>query len=512
MEGKTRTIAILEIGSTGVRLLVAEIYPQGEWKVLDRAEKPVALGRDAFTSGQVTRESLMECLLVLRSFKELLTGWGINPQDIHLIATSALRVARNRDIFADRVHQETGFRLSIIEGVEETRLMYLAVRFALKNDLPLFWRANSMILEVGGGSTEIMLLRRGQMVAAHSLKIGTLLISKASRFDTASSRERYLDEILRNTSEMLNAEMDLSYFRTFVVVGSDVRIAADRAGTVLNENSRIIPRDAFIDFCKSIQDYSVEDCMEKLGLNFAEAEGLVPGLQVSRYLLERTGAAQVVVPRISIREGVLIDQSRGEAEHSAIQEEFYSQISASAVNLGRKYHFDENHGRHVAKLCLILFDALEREHGMKKRERMLLEAAALIHDVGMFVKTSGHQLHGHYIISNSEVFGLQPDELNLIANVVRYHRGPPPSPTDIAYLSLQREERVLVLKMASLLRIADALDRARSRRIRDFTVERKSETLVLRTSGNLDLSLERIGLDEKADFFQEVFGYRIILS
>ena len=115
---KTRLVAILEIGSTGIRSLVAELYGGGEWKFLDRAGKPIALGRDVFTSGQVSRESLLECLTVLRGFRELLAGWGIADEDIQCIATSALRAAKNRDVFVDRVRQETGFNFTVVEGIE----------------------------------------------------------------------------------------------------------------------------------------------------------------------------------------------------------------------------------------------------------------------------------------------------------------------------------------------------------------------------------------------------------
>jgi exopolyphosphatase/guanosine-5'-triphosphate,3'-diphosphate pyrophosphatase len=510
MEENSRPAAVVEIGSTGIRLLVAEISSNGLWKVLDRVEKPVALGQDVFTSGQVSRESFMECLSVLRNFREFLAGWGIADKNVHVIATSALRVARNRDVFADRVRLETGFMPAVVEGIEENRLMYLAVRFALKNDLPVFWRANSMILEIGGGSTELMLLRRGQMVAAHSLKLGTILIGQASRFGTAGARARYLNENLRSTSEFLNTELDLAHVRTLVIAGPDAGVAAAQAGAEINENCDIISREAFLNFAVKIQEYSVEESMQKFRISFAEAEGLVSGIMVQRFLLEQTGAAQVVVPRLSIREGLLIDLAQG--VDPSLQKEFFSQIIASAVNLGRKYHFDEAHSRHVARLCMILFDALAREHGMNMRERMMLETAAFLHDIGMFIKASGHQNHGQYIVANSEIFGLHREELDIIANVIRYHRGDPPSATDIEYLALQREDRIRVLKMASLLRVADALDRGHSQRIREITVERKSEAVVLRSGSGADLSLEHIGLEEKAGLFQEVFGYKVILS
>jgi len=507
-----RLVAVLEIGSTGVRLLVAQIQDDGQWTVMDNAGRPLALGRDVFNSGEFSRESLLGCLTVLQNFKELLAGWGIAAADAHVIATSALRVARNRDMFIDRIRQETDFNLTVVDGVEENRLMYLGVRFALKQDLPLFWRANSMIIEIGGGSTEIMLLRRGQMVAAHSIKLGTIIIDQRTRLGTGPSLlyERYLGETIRNTTSLLNAEMDLAHVRTFVMAGSDARYVALQAGTELNEHCRVIDREDFIAFAEKIRNYSVEECVQKLGITYAEAEGFIPGILVLKLFLEQTGAARVAVPLVSIREGYLIDMAQG--IDSDIQKEFYSQIIASAVSLGRRFHFDEAHSQHVARLCMRLFDSLERVHGMNQRQRMMLETAAVLHDIGAFIKASGHNRHGQYIVANSEIFGLPRDEQDIIANVIRYHRGDPPSEADIEYISLQREERILVLKMASILRVADALDRGHSQQIKDITVDRRAETIVLHAQGGYDISLELMGAEEKIGLFQDAFGYKIVLS
>ncbi|MCL2804880.1 MAG: HD domain-containing protein [Treponema sp.] len=504
--------AILEIGSTGIRLHVAEIYYNNEWQVLDRAARPVSLGRDVFTSGVVSRESMLECLVVLQNYRELLAGWGIKDDNIHVIATSALRVARNRDIFIDRVRQETGFKLNIVEGIEENRLMYLAVRFALKQNVPLFSRANSMIIDIGGGSTEIMLLRRGQMVSAHSLKMGTIIIDKHSRhgFGAGIFYERYLNENIRNTLGMLNMEMDLAHVRTMVAAGADARHAADRIGKELNENCRVIEREEFIKFVEKIRSYSIEDCVRHFGITYADAEGLVPGLLVLKLFLERTGAANVAVPLVTIRDGFLIDLASG--VDSSIQEEFFTQIIASAVNLGRKFHFDEAHGRHVAHHCMTIFDSLVKEHGMSRRNRIMLEIAAILHDIGTYVRPSAHQKHGQYIVSNSEIFGIHNDELNIIANVINYHRGDPPSQSDIEYMTLQREDRILVLKMASILRVADALDRGHTQQIKNITVEHKLETVVFHVDKAYDLSLELMGLEEKGGMFQDVFGYKVVLN
>ncbi|GBU27606.1 phosphatase [Treponema sp. R8-4-B8] len=511
-DADTTLTAIIEIGSTGIRLNIAEIHSNGSWQTLDRAMQPASLGRDVFTSRLLSRESILECLSVLQNYRELLSGWGIADNNIHVIATSALRAARNRDVFIDRIYQETGFNLSIVEGIEENRLMYLAVRFALKDDLPLIWRANSMIIEIGGGSTEIMLLRRGQMVAAHSLKMGTILIDQRSRqgFGTGIFYERYLNENLRSTLTHLNMEMDLTRVRMIVAASADARLAADKVGKELNENCRIIKREDYIKFVEQLRNYSIEDCMRNFGIPYADAEGLVLGLLVLKLFLEQTGAANIAVPLVTIRDGYLVDLASG--VDSSMQEEFFSQIIASAINLGRKFHFDEPHALNVAKHCMTLFDALVKEHGMSRRHRVMLETAAILHDIGGYIKASGHQKHSQYIVANSEIFGLHQDELGIISNVVNYHRGDPPSSSDLEFMILQREERVVVLKMASILRVADALDRGHTQQIKNITVERRSETIVLHADKAYDLSLELMGLEEKGGLFQDVFGYKVILS
>jgi exopolyphosphatase/guanosine-5'-triphosphate,3'-diphosphate pyrophosphatase len=298
--------------------------------------------------------------------------------------------------------------------------------------------------------------------------------------------------------------------RTIVAAGTDARIAAEKVGKELNANCRIIERASFIKFAEKLRNFTIEGCINQFGISYADAEGLVPGLLVLKLFLERTGAANVAVPLVTIRDGYLIDLASG--VDSSLQDEFFSQIIASAENLGRKFHFDEAHAKHVARQCMILFDALVKEHGMSRRHRVMLEAAAILHDVGTYIRASGHQKHGHYIVSNSEIFGLHNDELNIIANVISYHRGDPPSQSDIEYIKLQREDRILVLKMASILRVADALDRGHTQQIKNITVERRLETIVLHVDRAYDLSLESMGIEEKGGMFQDVFGYKVVLN
>ncbi len=507
-----KRVAVIEVGSTGIRFLIAQTGGQTAWEVLDKGSKPVGLGRDVFTCGRIRREALSDCLGVLHGYQELLASWDIEPENVHVIATSALREADNRDIFIDRIFLRTGFRINVVEEIEENRLMYLAVRFAIRNDRPLFFRSNSIILEVGGGSSELMLLRRGKMAAVHSLRLGTILIDQQVNQAKGSKRylRDYLEENIRNTTESISSEMDLRKVRCFIAIGSDMRLSALRLGLELNDDCWTMEREAFQSFVERIQGYSVEECVQKLHLPFAEAEGIIPGLLTYKTFLDKTAATEIIVPNVSIREGFLIALSSGMG--SELQEEFYSQVIASAISLGRKYRFDEAHASHVANLALKLFDAMTAEHGLDRRARLLLEVAAILHDIGMFIRAAGHQKHSQYLVANSEIFGLHRDDLDIVANTVRYHRRKGPSSNDIAYIALQREDRIVVLKLAAILRVADALDRGHARKVMELNLERRGDGFILRTVDRQDVTMERLALNEKADMFQDVFGLKVMLE
>ncbi|MBO7135939.1 MAG: rod shape-determining protein, partial [Spirochaetaceae bacterium] len=192
----TKLEAVIEIGSTGIRLAVAEITDDNSWSFIDYSELPAALGWDVFTASFVSRETLVQCLQILNRFKEQISTWQIDSAHTTVVATSALREARNRDAVLDRIRIKTGFSVRIIDGIEENRLMYIAVLNALKGQMPWFKKSNSIIMDVGGGSTELMLLHHGEMVAVHSLRLGTVIIEQHIKSMMGSEKDarRFLEE------------------------------------------------------------------------------------------------------------------------------------------------------------------------------------------------------------------------------------------------------------------------------------------------------------------------------
>lgn len=503
--------AVVEIGSTGIRLMACEITGPGQWTVIDRSEVSVSLGWDVFTTGLVSRNTLLECLKVLARFKEQLEGWGIDANHVQVIATSAMREAKNRDSVLDRILVKTGFKVKVIDGIEENRLMYIALLDSFKDNLPELKKDNSVIIETGGGSTELMMLEHGKMAAVHSLRMGTVIVEQnmKSFLGSADDVHRYLSEYVHNTSENLNTEISLSRIRQFVTIGHEARTAALAIGKQVSIHAWTIEKDDFNRFVDEMQQYSEEERMARFNCSYAEARALGVGLLTYQLFLNQTSAQQVIVSDTSIREGVIL--SRISAPSDTLQQEFISQIAASARNLGKRYHIDEPHADYVEKVALHLFDDMRGELGLDGHSRLLLEIAAILHDIGNFIRGSDHQLHSQYIISNSDIFGLTKEDMKVISLVSRYHRGAPPKQTDADFHSLPRDERVTVLKLTALLRIADALDRSHTQKLTDFDTEIKEDKFILHIHGTHDTNLEKAALSEKGDLFETVFGYSLLM-
>jgi exopolyphosphatase/guanosine-5'-triphosphate,3'-diphosphate pyrophosphatase len=215
----------------------------------------------------------------------------------------------------------------------------------------------------------------------------------------------------------------------------------------------------------------------------------------------------IIVTGISIRHGALIEMN----QHGSLSKEFVQQIIHSAIETGRKYQFDEHHAVSTADLSIKLFKALVKEHGLSPMYELHLRVATLLHDIGSFINVRAHHKHSMYIIQNSELFGLSKSDLTIIALIARYHRHSTPKPEHDIYRLLTREQRLVVVKLAAILRIADALDRCDSNRIRSLECMVSEEGLIISISGIDDFSLEQYSIRSKGSLFEDVYGLNIIL-
>jgi exopolyphosphatase/guanosine-5'-triphosphate,3'-diphosphate pyrophosphatase len=504
-----RPVAVIDMGATAIRLVVAETRPGGETRVLEEASRGVLLGKDTFAHGRLESGTIDATIRALEGFRQIMDSYGVVRY--RAVATSAVREAQNRDTFLDRVRVRTGLEVEVVDGSEENRLTYVAVREALKGHEALT-SGSSLLVEVGGGSADISLLRTGEPAASGTYALGAIRLrqSLASWHGTHEHRMRLLRRHILHVVEDIRREMPLREARHFIALGGDVRFAAARLlGDAESPGPRLLTRDAFFGFCDQISAADVEQLVEVERLALAEAETLVPALLVNRELLGETSAEGLLVSDASLRAGLLLDLVRIEDGHGI--EDFSRQVLASAQALGEKYRYDAHHARHVARLAGRLFDEMRAEHGLTARHRVLLEVAALLHDIGNFVNLRAHHKHTQYLLSVSEIFGLSAEDMAVVGNIARYHRRALPQKTHLPYVALDRDERVAVDKLAALLRLANALDADHLQKVVELHVLAEPGAWVVEIEGSGDLTIERLVALSRADLFTDVFGRRVTL-
>jgi exopolyphosphatase/guanosine-5'-triphosphate,3'-diphosphate pyrophosphatase len=317
-----------------------------------------------------------------------------------------------------------------------------------------------------------------------------------------------LESHIRRTIVQISEEIQDETSINVIALGGDIRFAAHRLledwdGAQLAQlSTKRLTR-----FTDKILGLDADAIVKRYGASFIEAETLAPALLAYTMLAQHFSLSHVFVCDTNLRDGVLHDMAVG----GGWTAEFRNQIVRSAISLGRKFDFDETHACNVAELSRKLFDQLVDEHHLDSRHEVILFVAALLHEIGFIVNVRSNHKHALYLIRYSDLFGLSQDELLLAGLVVRYHRRAVPQPSHEGYGTLRQEDRVIVAKLASILRLAIALDDTRSGRIREIECVPGAKQLVINVPGVDDVSLEQIAMRETSGLFRDVFGMPVLL-
>ncbi|HYU43676.1 MAG TPA: Ppx/GppA phosphatase family protein [Vicinamibacteria bacterium] len=502
-----RPVAVVDMGASAIRLVVAEGAAEGPLHLLEEVSRGVLLGKDTFTHGRLGAATIEATLKALEGFRRIMDTYGVIRY--RAVATSAVREASNADAFLDRVRLRTGLEVEVIDGSEENRLTYLAVRERLAQH-PALEDGDALLVEIGGGSADISFLRKGQPVHSGTYPLGSIRMRQSLAGWQGSHEQgtRLLVRHIHNVVDDIRREIPLREARHVIALGGDVRFAAGEiVGDLPAGQLPVFDRDAFIRFVDSVVGYDIEPLVEKYRLPQSEAETLVPALLAYRELLVETAADRVTVPDASLRDGLLLDLVRSDQPQGI--EDLRKQVLSSAAAVGERYRYDAPHARNVADLAVRLFDELRSEHGLSDRHRLLLEVAALLHDIGNYVNIRGHHKHSQYLIAASEIFGLSQDEMHLVSNVARYHRRAVPSKSHLPYMVLDREARIATNKLSAILRLANALDADHLQKVKDLHVVPEDDNWVLEVEGAGDLTMERLAALARADYLTEVFGRKL---
>jgi exopolyphosphatase/guanosine-5'-triphosphate,3'-diphosphate pyrophosphatase len=501
-------VAAIDVGSNSIHMVVAQLEADGRFRVLDRAKEMVRLGHRTLSSGRLSGEAMDAGIRALAAFRTLAERQSVTR--FKAVATSAVREAANGGDFIQRVRDEVGLRLTVIPGREEARLIYLGVRHAI--DLR---GEAALIVDVGGGSVELILSEDANAVALHSLKIG---VARLSEKFLASDPPRAKE--LNDLQAYLAAQLD-PILERFGPRG--VRRVVATSGTMLNLIGIIAhqrgetPDGRLHHFAVTPEEVSRlrrtlckadrEQRLRIKGLDAKRVDTIVAGACLADYILEQLSAKEMIACTWALREGVLLDFIARHQKGIAESERFSDPRRRSVMRFMRHLGDSGSHGPHVAGLALQLYDQLSEVLSLPVPARDWLEFAALLHDVGHHIDHKSHQRHSYYLITNSELLGFRRDELEIIGQTARYHRKGTPKDSDEEMRLLSSSERQTVRGLSALLRVADGLDRSHYSVVRTVTAARRNGRLILQLgTGGDDAELEIWEARRRVDLLEKLLG------
>ena len=495
-------IAAIDIGSNSIRQIVADVSPTGSIRIIDEMKAAPRLGAGLARSGKLSAASMRHALEAVQRMATLARQLG--AARIHVVATSAVREAENRRDFLDLVREETGLKVRLLTGEDEARLSF---RSALAHfDLAV---RRAVVMDIGGGSLELALSADGLVERLESFPFGALRLTEEFLGDRPKPKN--LKKLRAKVREGIRGVLPVRDWRGALLIGSGGTFtnlgAMHLAARGLPFDGRVhgtqVPREEIEHVMDSLLASTRAERTAIPGLNPDRSDIILAGLAVAAEVMARIEAREISVSGYGIREGLLLESARvtpapadpGEARERSVR------------SFAERCHYEQPHAEHVQKLALQLFDALGRRIGCEPSERSILADAALLHDVGYHIGHVRHHKHSFHLIAHAELLGVSPEEQIMIAHVARYHRGATPKDRHQEFGQLDTPARRKIRRLASILRLADGLDRGHAGAVRQVKVRWLKRavriTLVPHTRAT-SLRLEVWGATRKAGLLEKI--------
>ncbi len=486
-------LAAIDIGTNSIHMIIVRVRPDLSFEIIDREKEMVRLGAGGLGGKALAQGAMDAAFQVLSKFRRLAESHRVDR--IEAVATSAVREARNGGEFLSAIAEQTGIRARVISGTEEARLIHLAAAYGVG----LSASAVGVVVDIGGGSVEITRGSGPKMAVGRSFKLGVIrLTERFVKSDPISERDerkmvRYIDTELKT---YLTGLIDAGFDRVVGTSGSILSVgtiaATEEDGDVPGSirNRRIAAKQ-------------VRRVRERLTTVNLRKRLLVPGLEPKRadiavagsilidVILRRLGANELTLCDMSLREGLILDYIARHRKEIAHAERYPDVRRRSVIELAERCNYIPEHAQCVASIATTLFDATRSVHALTDREREWLEYAALLHDIGVHISYERHHKHSYYLIRNGDLRGFEPDDIETIALIARYHRRAVPMRDHEGFADLPRKRQRVVTTLSAILRLAESLDRSHSQVVASLTLadRGKDALLTLHTTGDAELEL-----------------------
>ncbi|MCB2180107.1 Ppx/GppA family phosphatase [bacterium] len=509
-----KNIGFIDIGTNSIRLALVQIAPNGAYTVLSDQKEIVRLGEGEFEHNTLTRAAIDRAVLVCQQFAEM--ARSNNAEEIFAVATSATREAKNQQDFIHALKHHANLDVKTISGIEEARLIYLGISdgFDLKDN-------TALMVDIGGGSTELIVGNHHEYSHLDSMKLGAIRVSAMffSGEDIGPvSPEKFtqVQKYVRNIA--IRPIQRVAAFQYDFVIGSSGTI--ENLANITSYYTHDLPytMGEFIstaDLRKTVKhlcELNLEERSQVRGISPRRGDIIIGGAGIFLTILEELKAPGFYVTQRTLRDGQVVDYLK-RSEHASLFGKQSVQLR-SVTQLAKKCGVDEEHSHHVKKLATDLFDSAKENHlhNLDEPDKLLLGYAALLHDVGIFLSYSNHHKHSYYLIKNADLVGFNQTEISIMAASAYFHRHKSPKKSRPQVANLNKQDKKAVSVISTLIRIAEALDRSHKTVITKAKFSPlNDEKVYLDVYAEEDYQLEVWRLNNHNRLFKKVFGKEFIV-
>jgi exopolyphosphatase / guanosine-5'-triphosphate,3'-diphosphate pyrophosphatase len=484
-------IAAIDIGTNSIHMIVVRVRPDLSFEVVDREKEMVRLGAGGLDGRSLTPTASTAALQTLAKFRRLADSHKVD--EIVAAATSAIREADNGGDFIAEVARRTGIKIRVISGTEEARLIHLAAVYGVH-----MGGSPAVVIDIGGGSIEVTLGTASHLSHARSFKLGVIrLTERFVRTDPLAPRDER--RLVKHINKEIGAYIDTIAGRRFDrVIGTSGTIlslgalALSEDGVVRDEalRNRRVGAKAIHRVRKRLSGADLEARLHMDGLDPRRADIAVAGSVLLDSVMRRLGADDITLCDLALREGLVLDYIHRNTATIRKIERYPDVRRRSVVEFGERCGYSAAHARHVSQLALALFDQTRAVHKLGDREREWLEYGALLHDAGVHISYERHHRHSYYLVKNGELRGFDPQEIEIIALLARYHRQATPKKSHEGYGALKGSLRRAVRTLAAMLRLAEGLDRSHAQVVSALDVVPRGNAYLIRLRATGDAELE----------------------
>lgn len=497
----TNWFAAITVGSQNAILKIIDMRKQ---TVLEYIKAEVSIGTDIFNRGKIGLETVEETSVALEGFVSRMEEYDITES--RAVAVSAIKEASNAEYVREQIRLQTGLELEWLSNSEERFLHSQAAANGTPNFNELI-KEGTMLIDIGTGSIQLTVYDEGNFMFSRNIKLGPLRVRellaelKERTSNFADLLEDFIFSKIRDYAQF--APKDVSY-KHFILIGTDL-LFFKRAFWEKAEDK--ITEAYFEALYAHILETPEKVLAKKYELSFDSISQLLPSAMLLKELLKVTKAEEILLSDVELVDGILVAEMI-RRKSLTLTHDFTQDIVTSARNIALRYMTDQKHAEAVEKFAIHLFDQLKSIHGLSKRERLLLQIAAILQDIGSYIDMNNHYVHSEYIILATEILGLSTEELEMVGAIARYHSTETPSLNLHHFEKLPTESRLTTAKLTAILRLADSLDDSHQQKVTKISISLKKEQVLISVWADDDLMLEKWTFAEKSGFFEEVYGIK----